>query len=138
MKAISLWQPWASAVACGAKHIETRSWSTRYRGPLAIHAARREMDYEADLLWFALVGHAGYEPACPFGAFVATCRLVECVPVENLLALGTIEAQFGNYSPGRYAWILENVVPLASPIPYRGRQGLFEIPEIILAAEITK
>lgn len=41
MKALSLHQPWASAIALGLKHLETRSWATSYRGPLAIHAARR-------------------------------------------------------------------------------------------------
>ena len=41
MKALSLWQPWASLVALRVKTIETRSWSTSYRGPLAIHAAKR-------------------------------------------------------------------------------------------------
>lgn len=40
MKAITLTQPWATLVAIGAKRIETRSWATRYRGPLAIHAAK--------------------------------------------------------------------------------------------------
>src|SRR5690348_17556570 len=40
MKALTLTQPWASLVAIGAKRIETRSWSTSYRGPLAIHAAK--------------------------------------------------------------------------------------------------
>jgi hypothetical protein len=40
MKAISLHQPWAAAVAVGIKWIETRSWRTHYRGPLAIHAAK--------------------------------------------------------------------------------------------------
>ena len=41
MKAISLWQPWASAVARRAKFNETRHWATSYRGTLAIHAAKR-------------------------------------------------------------------------------------------------
>lgn len=41
MRAISLWQPWASLVVLGAKKIETRHWSTNYRGPLLIHAAKR-------------------------------------------------------------------------------------------------
>jgi hypothetical protein len=41
MKAISLWQPWATLVAIGAKTIETRGWSTSYRGPIAIHAAKK-------------------------------------------------------------------------------------------------
>ena len=40
MKALTLTQPWASLVAIGAKRIETRSWSTPYRGLLAIHAAK--------------------------------------------------------------------------------------------------
>jgi len=40
IKAISLWQPWASLVIGGHKQFETRSWRTRYRGLLAIHAAR--------------------------------------------------------------------------------------------------
>ena len=39
MKALSVWQPWASLLASGAKKYETRSWATHYRGPIAIHAA---------------------------------------------------------------------------------------------------
>lgn len=42
MKALTLWQPWASLVACGAKRWETRSWRTAYRGPLIIHASQRK------------------------------------------------------------------------------------------------
>lgn len=37
MKAITILQPWASLIACGKKQIETRSWATKYRGPIAIH-----------------------------------------------------------------------------------------------------
>ena len=40
IKALSLWQPWASAIAVGYKHYETRSWKTDYRGWLGIHAAK--------------------------------------------------------------------------------------------------
>ena len=38
----------------------------------------------------------------------------------------------GDYSPGRWAWVLMGVSQLAVPIPYKGRQGLFEIPDKIL------
>jgi len=41
MKALSLWQPWATLIAIGAKRFETRGWSTTYRGPVVIHAAKR-------------------------------------------------------------------------------------------------
>lgn len=40
MKAITLWQPWASLLAYGVKKYETRSWPTKYRGPIAIHAGK--------------------------------------------------------------------------------------------------
>jgi len=43
MKAITIWQPWASLIACGAKKFETRSWATKYRGPIAIHAAKKDV-----------------------------------------------------------------------------------------------
>lgn len=43
MKAITLWQPWASLLACGAKGYETRSWATSYRGQIAIHAAKKDI-----------------------------------------------------------------------------------------------
>ena len=42
MKALTIWQPWASLIACGAKRYETRSWPTKYRGPIAIHAAVKD------------------------------------------------------------------------------------------------
>ena len=38
IKLISLWEPWATLMAIGAKRIETRSWRTPYRGWLAIQA----------------------------------------------------------------------------------------------------
>jgi activating signal cointegrator 1 len=40
IRGLSLAQPWATLVAIGAKRIETRSWFTRYRGWVAIHAAK--------------------------------------------------------------------------------------------------
>ena len=40
MKAITIYQPWASLIAAGAKRFETRSWATRYRGPIAIHTGK--------------------------------------------------------------------------------------------------
>jgi activating signal cointegrator 1 len=39
-KVLTLTQPWASLIACGAKQVETRSWKTDYRGPILIHAAQ--------------------------------------------------------------------------------------------------
>lgn len=44
MKAISLWQPWTSLIACGAKPYETRDWAppaSLIGQPIAIQAAKK-------------------------------------------------------------------------------------------------
>lgn len=129
IKAISLWQPWASAVAVGSKRIETRGWSTNHRGPLLIHAAKRRYDKHASD--FAMYEHAvGRLPArVPFGALVAICDLTDVQPAQDLnLTISAIERAYGDYSWGRFGWILENVRALPEPIGFTGRQGLFQVP----------
>jgi hypothetical protein len=148
MKALTLTQPYATLIAIGAKRIETRSWSTRYRGPLAIHAGKGlgpvggERGLVAlcqnDVFAQALKGYA-----LPRGVIVANCTLVDVVPVEDVLCRVQIrphdydtgyhqwsvdgsERAFGDYTPGRYAWLLANVRPVNPPIPATGRQGLWE------------
>ncbi len=93
MKALTLWQPWASLIALGVKTIETRSWSTDYRGPLAIHAAKRRAKFEdmkhlvggqldAWGAWFeAGLVSDGETDNMPYGAVIATCELVDVVRI---------------------------------------------------------
>jgi activating signal cointegrator 1 len=134
MKAISLWQPWASAIALGLKSVETRHWATRYTGPIAIHAAKRWTAAERE---FAAVEHGlGRLPKrLPLGAIVATARLMGCRFTQDVRhQLGTIERLYGDYSDGRYAWFLTDVVALPEPVGYRGSQGLFDIPDDLLSS----
>lgn len=148
MKALSLWQPWASAIAVGAKRIETRSWETSYRGPLLIHAARTKVGMEAlrmnAWMWRAVLAvspSVSVETAfaeLPFGAVLARCELVDCVPAGDTEAIRAVaqsigeryspyERELGNYRTGRWAWMLSKVEPLPAAVSTRGRQGLFEI-----------
>lgn len=130
MKAISLHQPWASAIALGNKRIETRHWKPKYRGEIAIHAAK-VLDKD-----FASVERAlGRLPErIPLGAIVAVANLVDVQSSEDLaLSIGAIERLYGNYGPGRYGWILEDIRPLAEPVPALGRQSLFSITGDVLA-----
>lgn len=46
MKLLSLWEPWATLMALGAKRIDTRSWGTSYRGWLAIQASKGGLNRE--------------------------------------------------------------------------------------------
>lgn len=139
MKALSLWQPWACGIAVGTKTYETRSWPTKYRGELAIHAARRPMDALAQQL-ASTESALGRLPvaklygrqSCPLGAIVAVVDVEDCIPTElAYLDVSPIERIWGDYSEGRYAWKFGRIRALRQPIGCTGRQGLFDLPESI-------
>jgi activating signal cointegrator 1 len=150
MKALSLWQPHALAIGIGLKPWETRDWPTNYRGPLAIHAAKRY--FKDDDIWSqaaTLTICRRLFPSCQgvtveaariliasslvYGAVVCTCELVDCVPTHKLR--GKLDAGpdfWGDFSDGekgagRYAFKLENVQQLEQPVPWRGLQGFFDV-----------
>lgn len=131
MKAISLWQPWASLVAHGLKRFETRHWTTSYRGPLAIHAAKRKPELSvSDRELIQAVIDMGYRTLgqLPYGCIVCTCELVDIYPTHWLIPppdFTEAERSFGNYAPGRFAWRLDNV-QIVDNIPARGSQGFWE------------
>lgn len=147
MKAITVWQPWASLKATNAKQYETRSWSTTYRGPIAIHAAKKK----PSSLWDAIEGIVDKVRAAlgvvdldelPRGAIIATGELVGCWEIHEdgddvfidkydskdahgMTWISPQEYLFGNYRTGRYAWEIVNVKMLDEPVPARGKQGLW-------------
>jgi hypothetical protein len=131
VKALSLWQPWASAIALGHKLIETRSWSTRYRGPLLIHAAKTFPKEARD---FAAVerGFGRMPERVPLGAIVCVAELYSVRPTEEIALISALEKRYGDYTWGRFAWMLRNVQAFSEPIGYRGAQGLFEVPDSII------
>ena len=136
MRAISLWQPWATAVAIGIKKVETRSWQTKYTGPIAIHAAKRWAKPEQE---FAAVEHAlGRLPKrLPFGAIIATATLIGCRMTEDVEhQVDAIARIYGNYAPGRFAWFLTDIVALEEPLPFKGSQGFFNVPDELVAAKL--
>lgn len=136
MKALSLWQPWATLVAIGANTYETRSWSTDYRGPLLIHASKNKSQLKVALEeeFFDALSAVGYfegDKELPLGCVVAMCDLATVGPVElvrDTHAAG--ELAFGDYNDGRFAWKLVNVKEIEPPIPARGAQGLFDLDVI--------
>lgn len=172
MKALTIRQPWASLIAEGVKTIETRSWSTKYRGPIAIHAGKAELwrhgqafddwiAYRSDAPgrgWTARMYRRQHSPMVvplPLGAVVATAVLTDCVPMvgstdgapdgwpidwpllevrKNRLLLWPTEEvlpdgmaadlsdqlPFGEFAPGRWAWLLDDIKPTTDRCPFPG------------------
>jgi hypothetical protein len=159
MKAITLWQPWAAAIACGSKRVETRGWQPGYRGPLLIHAARREPDWLElvnSRMWTAALAPLGvkfgdidsFKSALLLGVIVAKCELVDVRPSDSF-TVGELDHQYfdggqpgglgmwtermmGDFAPGRYGWMLDKIERFETPIPFGGRQMLFDVPEELL------
>jgi len=47
VKALSIRQPFAQLICIGLKDVENRTWPTKYRGRLQVHASKK---YEGDTL----------------------------------------------------------------------------------------
>jgi len=132
MKAVCLWQPWASAVALGHKVIETRGWPTTHRGPIAIHAAKRwQGDQREDAAYFARRFEIDWPCPTPLGVIVCVAQLVECRVMDEawVRAQTPLERELGGWVAGRYGWILEDVRPLKTPVKVRGYQQLWDLGE---------
>lgn len=126
MKVLSIIEPWASLIKERKKVIETRSWNTTYRGELYIHASMKKIkkndEHIAELLELIPNVDMGY------GNIMCKCKLVDCVYMDEAF-LSKIkkdkqEYLCGEYSIGRYAWVLENVEPLATTVPAKGHLGI--------------
>lgn len=148
IRVLTLWQPWASFIAHLFKEYETRSWSTSYRGKIAIHAAKRPIDQDGiDTIAKVSAITGGKSPKLwgkpqqplvdnyPCGVIVAIADLTNCLkmsswgtPQQGLIDIDfevtELEYAVGNWQEGRYAWRLENVLALPKPIPFKGGQGL--------------
>ncbi len=143
--ALSLHQPYATFIACDEKRFETRDWTTTYRGPMVIQAAKlwakdQEEFCRTDEARVALRRH-GYgfgsgSMGMPLGALVCLAELVEVIKTDDpspaTLQGAEFERKFGHWKPGGFAWRLTNVRWFAKPVPYRGERGWFIVPEKIV------
>lgn len=151
MKCLSLWQPWATLLVSGRKRVETRSWPIRHRGPLLIHAAKKWTQELSTMALDEPFRSALEGCKVEFGSIIGRVTVRECYPTErvnlmdadcglgvsgNVLSIGTTEAAFGDYSPGRFAFLCVESVAFDTPIPFRGMQGLFDVPDQAIPAKV--
>lgn len=146
MKCLSVRQPWAHLILCGVKPVENRSWYTDFRGPLLIHAGTKA-DPDALEALASIgedIGHgaatalvmewaAGTSPQCrpstARGAIIGVVDVVECWNV------GTTFSRLPDARPwacGPFCWVLRNPGVFPEPIPYKGRLGLFDVPDDVI------
>ncbi|MBB5547379.1 hypothetical protein [Paraburkholderia fungorum] len=151
MKAISIWQPHATLLLLGPKRYETRGWTvprTLLGKRVAIHAAKTDGDLieivqyilarkdgiaadEAMDAYVAAIVGAGYRTCgeMPRGCIIGSVILCESLAAER----AEDHNGFGDFSAGRFAWRVSDSKVLAKPVPFRGMQGFFDVPDELMA-----
>ena len=138
MKALPLWQPWASLVALGAKRVENRGYPPWRLGlhlgqRIAIHATKTDRELRfCELEYFC--DHVPDASVLPLGALIATCTLARAAQITDASSKALHERNpqeyaFGDYTSGRWAWVLADIEQLPGPVPFRGSQGTFDVPD---------
>lgn len=118
VKALSVKQPWAHAIIHLGKSIENRTWSTDYRGPLAIHASK---SIDGSVSVFPDGTKVPFEACQIRGKVIGIVDLVDCRPYSG--APGSVWAECG-----LICWRLANPRPLREPFDFRGQVDLFDVP----------
>ncbi len=126
MKVISITEPYATLILQGTKHIETRGWVTKYRGPLLIHASSTRIPkaWKENENLMSLV-----KSNLNFGNIICVCDLVDCVEmtqryIYQMKNWYPTEYACGFYEVGRFAWVLDNIQGLF-PVKAKGHLGLW-------------
>jgi hypothetical protein len=163
MKALTIKQPWANMIVSGVsggyrdkpcswckrhdctkcediverrkkhKTVEIRSWKTKHRGLLAIHTGMK-INYRCRAYY-----HKYNISTEPRGFFLAITRLVVIFEYTEDDHFRWDIGRHGLWRKPQYkkifGWQLEDIKKLANPIPYRGRQGLFDVPDNLFPPE---
>ena len=130
-RALSLIEPWATLMAIGAKRVETRDWSTSFRGPFAIHASKK-VEWETcreEPFASVLQAHFGrWDFPFKLGAIIGHAELLDCRPTEELAPhQGAHELEFGDYHPGRFGFVCDYGMKLPRAIPARGMLNFWRL-----------
>jgi len=138
LKALTVCQPYAHLIVhadprttAPRKLVENRSWETKYRGPLVIHAGKSRQ-------WLS-----SYEPmdegeldGMVFGAVVGLGQLADCIAIEDIHNYeehtGRTDLLMHEHTEGPWCWILTQMLRLVCPIPLNGAQGLWNLHEDII------
>jgi len=137
LRMVTVSAPYAWLIAGRLKRYETRSWAHRYRGLIGIHVAQGLGAVGGARGLLALCAREPFARALaalgitdplaePRGQILAVGNLIATHPTAELApTLSADELAFGFYAPGRFAWELDSVVKLRTPITVSGQQGLW-------------
>lgn len=125
MKVLTISQPWASLIMTGLKQYEFRSWKTNYRGKILIHAGLGEDKKDTERL------NKYIKEPLPKGKIIGAATITDCIKVDESFKSKRMKENSVVYATSpyteAYAWKLEDVELLDSPIEVKGKLGLWNL-----------
>lgn len=126
LRCLAVRQPWAWAIITGAKDIENRSWTTTYRGPVAILASVSKTEVNQ-----RMKAHGLPPLKFTFGALIGVADLLDVEPLTEAL-------EANPWAMGEYCWKFGNARAFREPIPLKGRLNLYTLePNVAEQARVA-
>ena len=107
--ALSIKQPWSWLIINDHKDIENRSWPTRFRGPVLIHAGKQHDGRPSEWDWPSIQRPERFD----YGGIIGVAEIVDCVTASD-----------SEWFFGQYGFVLRNARPVPF-VPCRGQLGFF-------------
>jgi hypothetical protein len=124
LRAISIHAPWAWAIMAGHKAVENRTWRTKYRGRLAIHASQSTASDDAAQAEFKRLGIVAPSDFTPWrGHLLGSVELIDCVQFD-LLREQQLLGPLCPFASGPFCWLLGDPRPCV-PRLATGQRGLW-------------
>ena len=145
--ALTVRQPWASAIIYGGKDVENRTWQTGHRGRLLIHAGKA-VDWNAPDHAWAAAGLVPYRRGAGRQNWTASLALGVIIGTVDLTA-SHLDAECWHLDDHRVAfcsrwamrdqfhWTLAEPRPFRQPVPANGKLGLWQ-PDASIADAILE
>lgn len=148
MKTITIKQPYADVIVEGIKDIENRTWPTKFRGRVLIHASAmqvkaRNVNYPHNEIWQMFVPKdnlmRAYFSKNTTSAIVGSVEIIDCVinhpsawaeKCEPIYRFGTDKIVQATYN-----WVLANPIKFPEPIPAKGKLSFWDYPNILAEQE---
>lgn len=133
MRAVSLWRPWPWTIFYGGKDVENRPWALDFRGDIVLHATKH---FDADSVPFIerTLRKGSFKPPLMLPSahaegLIGVVEIVGCYEIDETRPPGRWEM-------GPFCWEIANPRAFAKPIPWKGKQGIFHVPDDVVAAAL--
>lgn len=150
-KCISIRHPWNWAILSAGKRVENRTWSTKYRGPILLHAAKGmsngeyadfQLFYEHQMPRRPLQSYAKLpaKGALDRGGVVGKAVLIDVIMQKDAVPSGKdnlwAEQFVAPWFFGPYGFVLDEVQPVPF-VQHTGELGLFDVTGRVLQEKVS-